>query len=1028
MLGRNRKVKGTLIAAVLLSFMSCSYVRAETVEYQAVNDKYLSITANNNSKAAVNEGTTSIAIGTNAKIQLLTRYPSEKDRIYYERLLSAEKAKALKPASLSEEDYAKLFDNDKNSKDKNNFLADEDLTPELLQWKQAILAEAAAKTVSNAIAIGSSAIAKNDYAIALGNEAEAVSISAVAIGNSAYAKNESTIAIGKNAQAGHDNTVLANNAIAIGTSAKTYYSSGIALGNEAKSQGTRSIAIGDSAWTYRDEGIAIGSASYGYSYAVAIGVNTSASATNSIALGYDSNSKSRNSISVGYKATSLYQGSIAIGVKASAGNADEKGDADYDAVALGGHSKANSFQTVAIGSYTEANASRALALGAGAKADVENGIALGSRSVANREAGISGWNPLGDTKDSVTWKSNLGAVSVGGKVDKQAYTRQITNVAAGSEDTDAVNVAQLKAVDSKIGVVEADVSNANSSILDLTNSVNTNISTLTDSVNAINDKLDGLSLSSSAKDVTLKTEITDSSLDGKVDENLILTVDTANTDDGSLSAVNYSLRLNSDIRNLSSITFEDSEMAQGMRISNRGVSFGGQVLHGVGAGSSDWDAVNYGQYRLLLERVDYLEANQVVSGYVDTSSGELVLERGNIYGEDGSSIVDNLSSVWSDYGENNNDQTDLKSARYNYDLASYNSNIMLLDLDEDELTNSAATNSDAGIALLDLSSESDAISAVADEGTATSGDESTKTMDTSEAASGIFASDKVISSHMTETVASVYDVKALKNLTINTGLVTQAALAEATSSINDNISAVTTNLTQNVTTLENDLTTTSDNLSSQLAEEVEARKQTDANLEQEIIDRTAADTTLQKAIDKEISDREAAIDYEANTRASEDEAIRALITDNNKEAKALSSKLEEETKTREDADTALSQALATESATREAADTQLSNALNSLDGQLRELDTRMNRVGAGAAALAALHPLDFDPDDKLAFSVGVGHYRGASSGAIGMFYRPDEKTMFSIGGTVGNAENMFNFGLSVGLDRVDKRLPSRAVI
>jgi autotransporter adhesin len=88
----------------------------------------------------------------------------------------------------------------------------------------------------------------------------------------------------------------------------------------------------------------------------------------------------------------------------------------------------------------------------------------------------------------------------------------------------------------------------------------------------------------------------------------------------------------------------------------------------------------------------------------------------------------------------------------------------------------------------------------------------------------------------------------------------------------------------------------------------------------------------------------------------------------------------------------------------------------------------MNMVGAGAAALAALHPLDFDPDDKLAFSVGVGHYRGASSGAIGMFYRPDEKTMFSIGGTVGNAENMFNFGLSVGLDRVDKRLPSRAVI
>lgn len=103
-------------------------------------------------------------------------------------------------------------------------------------------------------------------------------------------------------------------------------------------------------------------------------------------------------------------------------------------------------------------------------------------------------------------------------------------------------------------------------------------------------------------------------------------------------------------------------------------------------------------------------------------------------------------------------------------------------------------------------------------------------------------------------------------------------------------------------------------------------------------------------------------------------------------------------------------------------------SFTALDGKIRELDTRINRVGAGAAALAALHPLDFDPDDKLVFSVGVGHYRNTNSGAIGAFYRPDEKTMFNIGGTLGNAENMFNFGLSLGLDRSSKSLPSRAVL
>ena len=87
-------------------------------------------------------------------------------------------------------------------------------------------------------------------------------------------------------------------------------------------------------------------------------------------------------------------------------------------------------------------------------------------------------------------------------------------------------------------------------------------------------------------------------------------------------------------------------------------------------------------------------------------------------------------------------------------------------------------------------------------------------------------------------------------------------------------------------------------------------------------------------------------------------------------------------------------------------------AINSLGGTVNKLDNRINRVGAGAAALAALHPQDFDPDDKWDFAFGYGHYRGANAGAFGAFYKPNEDTTFSVGGTIGGGENMVNAGIS----------------
>lgn len=91
---------------------------------------------------------------------------------------------------------------------------------------------------------------------------------------------------------------------------------------------------------------------------------------------------------------------------------------------------------------------------------------------------------------------------------------------------------------------------------------------------------------------------------------------------------------------------------------------------------------------------------------------------------------------------------------------------------------------------------------------------------------------------------------------------------------------------------------------------------------------------------------------------------------------------------------------------------QLKKSVGALGGAIDKVDRRVDRVGAGAAALAALHPQDFDPDDKWDFAVGYGNYRGANAAAVGAFYRPNEDTTFSVGGTVGGGENMVNAGVS----------------
>ena len=99
---------------------------------------------------------------------------------------------------------------------------------------------------------------------------------------------------------------------------------------------------------------------------------------------------------------------------------------------------------------------------------------------------------------------------------------------------------------------------------------------------------------------------------------------------------------------------------------------------------------------------------------------------------------------------------------------------------------------------------------------------------------------------------------------------------------------------------------------------------------------------------------------------------------------------------------------------------QINNNITNLNNRVGNVEKRVNKVGAGSAALAALHPLDFNPDDKWTIAAGYGHYHNANSAALGAFYRPNEDTMFSVGGTVGTGESQLNAGVSL---RLGKRSP-----
>ena len=326
------------------------------------------------------------------------------------------------------------------------------------------------------VAIGTAAKADGGAGVSIGYKTNAKTSNSLAVGSESQATGEGAVAVGrKNTSTGASSTVLgilstanATSATAVGMETTAKGENSLAVGHKSSASGKNGVAVGTNFTTSEQGGVAVGNAAKSKeTNATAVGIDVSANAANSVALGGSATANSDGAIAIGShgsrQTTATGNRALAIGTAATANGLDN--------IAIGTSASTSSQYSTAVGNGATATAIRAAAFGANSTASVEGGVALGVGSVANRAGGIAnkGYNPNDNRTNKYvglnTWvlSPTTGAVAVG---NGTAATRQITGLAAGKEDTDAVNVAQLKSVNLAFAgnVGSGDVNLANSTL------------------------------------------------------------------------------------------------------------------------------------------------------------------------------------------------------------------------------------------------------------------------------------------------------------------------------------------------------------------------------------------------------------------------------------------------------------------------------------------------------------------------------------------------------------------------------------
>ena len=888
---------------------------------------------------------------------------------------------------------------------------------------------------------------------------------------------------------GNNNTVTANKAVAIGNGTTVEAEGGVAIGESSVAKGSHSTAIGNESNVDGDNGLAIGYKSkiikgsvheHGTSDATVVGnqsvIGTDSNLSTIIGANSDIDGQAYCSTIIGAKSSISWgaSGSTAVG----------EGTKVYKAwgTALGSGSKVTNENGTALGTYSSVT--------------VDDGVAIGAISRADRAAGELGYLADTDTTD-ITWKANKGAVSVGSSAAK--FTREITNVAAGTADTDAVNVAQLKKVNeealkhstvtngdnivvteglNKDGGKEYKVALKNDITLAGDNDAFVNISGskgsvwASSSVAAGNVIMDGTTATVSglgntttaydgfangkgkaATEEQLKEVATEAGKHTQVKAGTNVGIVPSETADGTHvytvnadgttvsgdsnvlvtagekdanNVTNYGVKLNKDLKGIESVSNGDAKLAL-----NGAAGYAG-IVNGKGASvymqgsttvinnkvSVDKDGKISGVAagKISADSTDAVNGSQLNAVATEASKHSKVVNGSNTNVEE--STVDG-QKVYKVNLNNNIMVGDV--AGKNVSISGTNGTI--------ETTGYIATKdrvyADKGAKLADIdvtgNKISNGASSIVLDGSNVKVNDKV-TIDQNGKISGVAAGE--VSSTSTDAINGSQLHQTNENVAQNKADIAQnkADIAQNKADIATNKADIAQNkadIAQNKTDIKN-----LDNRVTNVEEL--AKKHTTVTAGDNI---TVAETTnadggkeYKVALNKDIS-----VD---SVKAGD-----TTITDKGLEIKDGPSVTKDGINAGNKKITGVAKGEADTDAVNYGQLKETNNHIDRVENQvvsntnrINQLGSRVNKVGAGAAALAALHPMDFDPDDKLTFSAGYGNYGGENAAAIGAYYRPDEKVMFSVGGTVGNGENMVNAGVSFSLDRTNHVSNSRTAM
>ena len=705
-------------------------------------------------------------------------------------------------------------------------------------------------------------------------------------------------------------------------------------------------------------------------------------------------------------------GAIAVGT-------DSKATADY-ATAIGTEAVAEQEDSIAFGDAAKAQNKYSIAFGSFATAKAGSGVAIGSSSLADREKGSIGY--LAGENTSEVWKATRGAVSVGNKEKK--YTRQITGVAAGTEDTDAVNVAQLKALNTKMdqGAIhyfsvksdeKAAGSNFDNDGAKADGSMVIGIGSTSEGINSTvigkNNKLTG---NKEIEDIKSKKVF---SLNNSIVAGQNLEVDGyANTVFATESIYDMYQRLtkvagdhNTVIGAGNLVGYTEGETVQTYTKLGKDITSNKNVVIGTRHTVSGSDNVVLGyltEFEVGAAGVTAIgSANHIGS---ETQEGVAI---GNNLG------INGQSTVAMGFGSGANAKNAIVLGSFSFANAK---NAIVLGSDSSaDAENSLAIGSESlaeaenGVA---LGAYSMANREAGMAGYLANGKTAPAWKSTLGALSVGAKFDKVEGTRQI-TVEDTRQITGVAAGTEDTDAVNVAQLKAATEKITGSITDTTLKASDKALSLEG----TKLNLS---VEDTKGNKVTgsiDLKALQGAVGTDTRNTILGSdtvEVDATNTNQDGSINYKLNVRTD------GKVEKDNKGV-INGGTVYKETRIEKDGNyikagnTAGENLIALDKqvGVNSTNITKLENNIYDMGTRVGELDNRMNKAGAGAAALAALHPLDFDPDDKWDIAAGIGNYKNATAAAVGFFYRPNERTMLNLGWTMGDNRNMVNGGFSIKL-------------